>query len=285
VRAFPYPLALLQTWLGRADEARATVAAMFERALRVGERLDVVASRRVLGLLALSEGKLETARDELVGAAGLLHDIGVAHPGLYPVLPDAVEALARTGELEGARALLERLETQAAAVGSDWARAAAARSRGLVLLTRGETDEAALLLQRAAKSFDRLGHRPDAARATLGLGQALLRAGRRTQAADALEDARRRFAELGAVLWEATAVAELERSAPGRGSGELTVTERRIAALVARGRKNREIAQELLLTDATVEGHLTRIYGKLGLRSRSELARLFPDGAGLDRRV
>jgi DNA-binding NarL/FixJ family response regulator len=285
VRAFPYPLALLQAWLGRADHARATIAAMYEGALRLGERLDVVACRRVLGLLALSEGSLRTARDELVAAAGLLHEIGIAHPGLYPVLPDAVEVLARTGELEDAEVLLERLETQAAAVGSDWARAAAERSRGLVLLTQGDTDEAAPLLERAARSFDQLGHRPDAARATLGLGQALLRAGRRSQAAAALEDARRRFAEMGAVLWEATAVAELERSAPGRGSGELTVTERRIAALVARGRKNREIAQELLLTDATVEGHLTRIYAKLDVRSRSELARLFPEGEGLDRDV
>jgi DNA-binding NarL/FixJ family response regulator len=284
-RAFPYPLALLQAWLGRADHARATVAAMYERALRVGERLDVIASRRVLGLLALSEGSLETARDELVAAADQLQEIGIAHPGLYPVLPDAVEALARTGELPDAEVLLERLETQAVAVGSAWARAAAERSRGLVLLTQGDTDEAAPLLQRAARSFDQLGHRPDAARATLALGQALLRAGRRTQAAAALEDARRRFAEMGAVLWEATAVAELERSAPGRGSGELTVTERRIAGLVTRGRKNREIAQELLLTDATVEGHLTRIYAKLDVRSRSELARLFPDGEGLDRNV
>ena len=285
VRAFPYPLALLQAWLGRADEARETVDGMLTRALRVGERLDVVASRRVLGLLALSEGDLRGASDELVGAAQLLAEIGIAHPGLYPVLPDAVEALARTGDDAGAETLLERLELQADRVGSAWARSAAERSRGLLLLTQGDTDEAAPRLQRAARSFDELGHRPDAARATLALGQALLRAGRRTLAATALEDARRRFGEMGAVLWEATAAAELERSAPGRGSGELTVAERRIAALVARGRKNREIAQELMLAEATVEGHLTRIYGKLDVRSRSELSRLFPDGEGLERQV
>ena len=284
-RAFSYPLGLLQAWLGRASESRETVAVLLERGLRVGERLDVVASRRVLGLLALSEGDLQGARDELVEAAGLLREIGIAHPGLYPVLPDAVEALARTGDDADAELFLERLEQQAAAVGSAWAKATAERSRGLLLLTRGETDDAAPILQHAARSFDELGHRPDAARATLALGQALLRAGQRTLAATALEDARRRFADMGAVLWEATAAAELERSAPGRGSGELTVAERRIAALVARGRKNREIAQELMLAEATVEGHLTRIYGKLDVRSRSELTRLFPDGEGLDRHV
>jgi DNA-binding CsgD family transcriptional regulator len=282
-RAFPYPLALLQAWLGRSAEARETVAGMLERALRVGERLDVVASRRVLGLLALSEGDLEQARRELFEAAHLLREIGIGHPGLYPVLPDAVEACARTGHRAPAQALLERLETQAARVESAWAKAAAERCRGLLLLTDGKTDEAVPLVERAGRTFDELGTRPDAARARLALGQALLRAGRRSLAAEALEDARRRFAEMGAVLWGATAAAELERSAPGRGSGELTVAERRIATLVARGRKNREIAQELLLSDATVEGHLTRIYRKLGIRSRSELTRVFPQG--LDRHV
>jgi DNA-binding CsgD family transcriptional regulator len=283
--AFPYPLALLQAWLGRADEARETVAGMFERALRVGERLDVAASRRVLGLLALSEGDLEQARHELVSGADLLFEIGVGHPGLYPLLPDAVEACARTGHVSLAKTLLKRLELQAAAVRSNWAEAAARRCRGVLLLAEGETEAAAPLLERATSTFDELGHRPDAARAALALGQALLRAGRRTLAAEALQDARGRFSDLGAVLWEATAAAELERSAPGRGSGELTVAERRIAALVARGRKNREIAQELLLTEATVEAHLTRIYRKLDIRSRSELTRLFPAGEGLDRTV
>jgi DNA-binding CsgD family transcriptional regulator len=74
------------------------------------------------------------------------------------------------------------------------------------------------------------------------------------------------------------AAEELERAAPGRAGGELTATERRVAALVAEGRKNREIAQALFMSVATVEAHLTRIYRKLDLRSRSELARLVADG-------
>jgi DNA-binding CsgD family transcriptional regulator len=105
-------------------------------------------------------------------------------------------------------------------------------------------------------------------------GRSLLRSGRRTQAADAFTDARDRFASMGAVLWEARVVEELERASPGRSEGVLTPAERRIAELVAEGMRNREIASTLFMSVGTVEAHLTRIYRKLGIRSRSELARL-----------
>ena len=107
-----------------------------------------------------------------------------------------------------------------------------------------------------------------------GHGRALLRAGRRGQAADALADARTRFAAMSASLWEARAIEDLERASPGRSAGELTPTERRVAALVAEGQRNRQIGQTLFMSVASVEAHLTRIYRKLGIRSRSELARL-----------
>lgn len=96
---------------------------------------------------------------------------------------------------------------------------------------------------------------------------------------DAFSDARGRFAVAGASLWEARAAEELDRAAPGRSAGELTPAERRVAALGARGLKNREIAGRLYMGVATVEAHLTRIYRKLGIRSRSELVRLVMDGS------
>jgi DNA-binding CsgD family transcriptional regulator len=113
----------------------------------------------------------------------------------------------------------------------------------------------------------------------LALGRALARSGHRTAAADALADARDRFAEIGAAHWERRAVDELERAAPGRAVGVLTPAEARIAALVAQGRRNREVGEALFMSVATVEAHLTRIYRKLGIRSRSELARLVADGS------
>jgi DNA-binding CsgD family transcriptional regulator len=277
-RSLLYPLALVEAWVGHAQEARAAADRQLERAVKLGERLDVIGARRVLSLLALSEGDVQDAVRELTGAARLLRETGIGHPGLYPVLPDAVEALARSGDAAAAAELLERLDRQAASVDSAWALTAAERSRGLLLLTEGKTKAAASLLADAAESFDELEHRPDAARAVLARGQALLRGGRRTRAFDALTEAQKRFADMGARLWAARAEEELERVVTNRSSGQLTVAERRVAALVAQGRKNREIAQELFVTVATVEGHLTRVYAKLGIRSRSELARLVIEG-------
>lgn len=81
------------------------------------------------------------------------------------------------------------------------------------------------------------------------------------------------FEDLGAPLWADKARTELARIGGRASSGlELTPTERRVAALVAQGRTNKEVAAELFVTVHTVEGALTRIYGKLGVRSRTELA-------------
>ena len=95
----------------------------------------------------------------------------------------------------------------------------------------------------------------------------------RRLARDTLEHAVRLFDELGAPLWAVKARTELARIGGRKASGdELTATEHRIAALVATGKTNREVAQELFVAVATVEAALTRIYGKLGVRSRTELA-------------
>jgi DNA-binding NarL/FixJ family response regulator len=84
---------------------------------------------------------------------------------------------------------------------------------------------------------------------------------------------------MAAAGWEARAATELERASPGRASGELTPAESRIAGLVAQGMKNREIGGTMYVSVATVEAHLTRIYRKLGIRSRSELTRLVAEGS------
>lgn len=81
-----------------------------------------------------------------------------------------------------------------------------------------------------------------------------------------------------AALWAARAAEDLERASPGRAVGELTTAERRVAALVAQGMKNQEVGQSLFMSVATVEAHLTRMYRKLDIRSRSELARLVAEG-------
>jgi DNA-binding NarL/FixJ family response regulator len=104
--------------------------------------------------------------------------------------------------------------------------------------------------------------------------------GQRRQAGDKVETAKAVFVKLGATLWAERAEKELRRARPRpRRDGELTSAERRVAALVVEGRTNREVAAQLFTTVATVEAHLTRIYRKLGARSRTELARRVADGA------
>ena len=93
-------------------------------------------------------------------------------------------------------------------------------------------------------------------------------------ARDALSAAITTFDELGAPLWAERATAELGRVPIRRAADRdgLTATEERVAKLVAGGRTNKEVAQELFLSVKTVESNLTRIYRKLGVRSRSALA-------------
>jgi DNA-binding CsgD family transcriptional regulator len=274
-----HPQSLVEVWLGRSNEARATAERLREWSLGRDERPCLARARWVLGLVALFEGDAEQAARELIPAADLLEEMGYRHPGAFPVLPDAVQALAGSGDLATARALLDRLDEQAAAIGMPWVMGLADRARGVLVAAEGDPEGALPPLQSAAERFEQTGHGPDLARTLFARGRALVRAGHRTLAADALLDARDRFAAMGAALWAARAAVELERVAPGRSTGQLTATERRVAALVAEGMKNRQIAQALFVSVATVEAHLTRMYRKLDIASRSELTRLVADGS------
>ena len=109
--------------------------------------------------------------------------------------------------------------------------------------------------------------------------RAQARARKRLVAAEKLQAARGVFAEVGASLWVERAATELRRARPRpRRDGELTSAERRVAALAAAGKTNREVAAQLFTTVATVEAHLTRIYRKIDVRSRTELAARIADG-------
>jgi DNA-binding NarL/FixJ family response regulator len=131
----------------------------------------------------------------------------------------------------------------------------------------------------AAAEFQELGFPLDRARALLAAGAARRRAGQRRRAAEALHRAAEILTELGAPLWLERAEDELRRASPRpRRDRELTSAERRVAALVTAGQTNREVAAQLFTTIATVEAHLTRIYRKVGVRSRTQLARAVADG-------
>ena len=112
------------------------------------------------------------------------------------------------------------------------------------------------------------------ARALLALAPVLRRQLRKRAARESSEEALADFERLGSPPFVERARAELGRIGGRSREVGLTAAERRVAALVAAGRTNREVAAELFLGERTVAGHLTRVYAKLGVRSRTELARV-----------
>ena len=113
----------------------------------------------------------------------------------------------------------------------------------------------------------------DVARTVLILGQSQRRMKRKRAARESLQEALQIFEGLGAPVWADRSRAELGRIG-GRAPSplELTPTEREVAELVASGRSNREVAEALFMTVNTVEANLSRIYRKMGVRSRTELS-------------
>ena len=278
-----YPLALVAAWLGRGEEARERAGARLAEALRRGEQPAAARVETLLGLLALSAADVDGAMTHLGAAVAIFDRTGYRHHAALPCVPEAIEAFAKGGEHGIAQTLVDRLAADAIALRSPWVDAALERAQGHVLLARGDAEAAERALAAATAGFAGLGFQPDAARARLAHGQASIRAGHRTRAADELTAAHAAFEAMGAVRFAERAAEELARVAPGRAEGELTATERQVARLVAEGLRNREIAARLYMAVATVEAHLTRIYRKLGIRSRADLARLVVEDDALIR--
>jgi DNA-binding NarL/FixJ family response regulator len=264
---------------GRVVEARELAAEALDMARRAEDAVNMIRPRWALGHVELSRGDAAAAWQSFEGLPRALDDFGFAEPGWQPILPDVIEALVALGRLDEAEVVLEELEGQAAALDHRWAAPAALRGRALLMLAREQADEAAEAAERAAAAFEELGFPLDHARALIAQGAARRRAGERRRAAEALRQAVEVLTELGAPLWLERAEEELRRASPRpRRDRELTDAERRVASLVAQGQTNREVAAQLFTTVGTVEQHLTRIYRKLGIRSRTQLARAAADG-------
>lgn len=179
---------------------------------------------------------------------------GWDEPTYSPVWPDAIEAVIASGALEQAHTYLEQYEARAERSRNPWALSTAARCRGLLQAAAGDVAGAIASFE-VALSEDAGGGRSNArVRSSPSVGHSDGRS----------RNARRARAGLGRIGGRAP------------NAGELTPTERRVAALVAAGRSNKEIASELFVTVRTVETHLTKVYAKLGVHSRTELvSRLF----------
>jgi DNA-binding CsgD family transcriptional regulator len=266
--------AFLAALSGRVDEARAAAQAGQEASRGAHEVVFKAQNMAALGFLELSLGNCAAADSYLRGLPDLYAEIGYGNPGANPFLPNAIEAAIGTGDRARARGLVDQLAERGTALDDPWACATAWRCRGLLAVASDRPDEARSALERAIEEHARSENPFERARTVLTLGKLDRRRNRRRAARERLEQAQSIFTQLGAPLWTEQASSELAciggRSASGHA---LTPAERRVAVLAAEGKTNREVAAELVISERTVATHLSHVYAKLGVRSRTELAR------------
>jgi DNA-binding CsgD family transcriptional regulator len=268
-----FPAAIVEAHRGRLDDARARSQRAVARAEAEGIGIGASGHNWVLGFVELSAGDPAVALPYL-RLAYEYRNVFMLDPAQRVELGDLLEALIAVGELDEAEEVLATWQERAEKLDRAWALAILARGRGLLLAARGDYQGAFASFERALAEHARAQDPFQHARTLLAQGRTQRRAKKRGAARTTLEDALARFVRLGAPVWAEQTRAELARiggRAPSRG--ELTEAEQRIASLVAEGNTNREVAAALFLTEHSVETALTRIYRKLGVRSRAELAR------------
>jgi DNA-binding CsgD family transcriptional regulator len=270
---FSFVYALVAAWEGDEAELARVVDAGRPQSEHRGDLMYPLGIDTARALLELGRGNPEIAWSYAGPASRALHDRGWQEPSIFPVLPLAIEAALGTGRDTQAAELLQWLDQVAAHLPSRWAAAGALRARGIQAGVAGDTDRAVDLLGEAQSLYAELGLPNEQRRAQLMAGQILRRRGRRQAARLQLTQARDELSRMGIHGFAGLASAELLRLGGRRASGEeLTEAERRVAELVSTGASNQDVAASLVVSVKTVESHLSRIYRKLDVRTRSELA-------------
>jgi DNA-binding CsgD family transcriptional regulator len=269
-----YPSGLVAMHLGRVEDARRILRAGVEEARRFESTVWLGHHLEALGHLELAVGNLEAAHEALDPVIPMLRETGLGEWSVHPVHPDAIETLVGLGELDRAAELQAELERFGQRLDRPWGIATAARSKALLASARGEVEHALAAAERALVEHERLDWPLERGRSLLVAGDILRRLGRRRDAAARLAEARATFETLGNLSWLARVETEESRLGGRRRSTDtLTPTEERVAELAAQGLRNAEIAARLHVATKTVEATLSRVYRKLGVRSRTELAR------------
>ncbi len=219
-----------------------------------------------LALLWLARGRTEAA-------AGAVRRL-LAEPG-DPVgrsrlLPGAVQVLLAVDAIDEAVAATDELDGIAEAFGSAAVRAMADQARGSTLLAAGDPGASVPVLRRALRVWRDLEVPYEAARTRVQVGRALRELGDADTATAELAAALRTFRELGAVPAERETAALLDPT-PDHPAG-LTEREVEVLRLVARGTSNTEIAAALVISEKTVARHLSNIFIKLDVGSRTAAA-------------
>jgi DNA-binding CsgD family transcriptional regulator len=260
---------------GARSDAHEALALAGERAMGVAR----IQSGWALGVLELSLERPADAVRVLSPLRERVLSAGVGEPASVRFVADEIEALITLDRDDEAVAVLGWLEERGRALDRASALAAAGRCRGLLAARRGDHVRAIAEFMDALREHERVPMPFERARTLLALGATQRRAKHRAAARASLAQALDVFERLGAALWAERTRGDIARIG-GRAPGgdELTVTERRTAELVAQGLSNKEVAAALFVTPKTVETQLTRIYAKVGIHSRTELAVRLRDG-------
>lgn len=226
--------------------------------------------------IAAAAGDYSSVRKAAEPLRDLSLRIDIDQPGFWPWHDLYAHSLVLAGRLDEAEQLIAQPEQRAMDTGhrSTLARLGAVRSR--IAAVRGDVDECSRIFHQSIEHLDGLTMPYVEARMQFGFGQTLRRAGRRREAHLALGTARDLYEQLGAHAYVERC--DRERRAGGvdvartGGNATLTPQEQAVATLVAAGRSNAQAAEELFLSVKTIQYHLTRIYSKLGVSGRTELA-------------
>jgi DNA-binding CsgD family transcriptional regulator len=260
----------LAAWQGRHEEATRLMDASRDAVEDRGEGLWLTSTEWTRAVLYNSLGRYEEALSAAEKAAEHPHEMGVS----TWVPTELIEAAARTGQVDRALGAMERLHEISTASGTDWALGVEARSRALL----SEGHDAERLYLEAIERLGRTRIRVALARAHLLYGEWLRRENRRVDARDQLRTAHRSYAAMGMEAFaerarrELMATGEKVRKRSVVAVEEFTPQEVQIARLAGDGRTNPEIGAQLFLSPRTVEWHLRKVFTKLDISSRRELA-------------
>ncbi|MEU5225872.1 LuxR C-terminal-related transcriptional regulator, partial [Streptomyces toyocaensis] len=264
---------------GDVDRALALARESADHAEVDGDQLYLSLALAALGYAQLVAGDAQAAVRSLRRVRELEHGMGVHDPARGRWQGDLAEALVRIGEPGEAQELINHTRVHALRLNRASVLAVLDRAEALVRAARGEHQAAVAQLTSAQERLARLGFGLEEARAAFTLAR--LRA--RGQGPGGYEEAARLFRRCRALPWlrqvdaaVAAGPAETEpvpATAPAVLDG-LASMERQVAALVMEGATNREIAGRLFISVKTVEATLTRVYRKLGIRSRVDIVRL-----------
>ncbi|WP_141579812.1 AAA family ATPase [Actinomadura sp. WMMA1423] len=268
----PYGALLVTAWRGRGAEGAALSGTVAAEAARRGEGNGLTVGAWAAALLANGLGHHE----EALAAVPEAGEDRPADVGSAPwALVEYIEAAALSGAPERAAAALRRLAEVTVPAGTDWALGVHARSQALLSSGSAAEDRH----REAIELLGRTGVRGELARAHLLYGEWLRRERRRRDAREELRTAHESFTVMGMEAFakraarELVATGESVRRRPGEAASELTPQEAQIVRLVREGLTNPEIGARLFISPRTVEWHLRKTFGKLGITSRKQLQR------------